>query len=437
MKYLEEHKIGMSVVKAAFTDPDSLLRLIVKEGEIFTFKFFGTRGYIFANPIYIQHVLSHKPDYIRIIRTTKPFRRMVGNYGLLVCDFDIWKKDREILNALFTKDKLKDYDNIMIKQTAHQFTTWASMAERKEPINIEKYFADLTLNNLLQTIFGGVKIENRDILDIIHELFYLTFLPFVKFFGRIPRYIRAKKKFRKVGDDIVQQCFTKKVSENNLIKHLAKAYGHTAVETLDHHMKEHLHSEALTFLVAGFETTAALLTHISVYLSLYPLIAESLYKEIETVIGSREPVYEDLSNLPWARAIVQETLRLWAPAPFLIRTPVDDDMVEGHLVKKNNIVFIPIHAIQRHPDYWPNPVGFDPKRFLSPLTEEQKILYMPFGQGPQSCIGSQFGIRETMLVLAMLVQRFRLTLVPGTSIKRVQGLVNRMGGSIMMKVNFI
>jgi cytochrome P450 len=177
--------------------------------------------------------------------------------------------------------------------------------------------------------------------------------------------------------------------------------------------------------------------NICVYFSLYPMMADKVYAEIKSVLGTRDPTFDDLLKLTYTRAVIQETLRLWPPGTYLIRSPQEDDIVGDHRLKKGDIVIIPTYAIQRRSKYWMNPEGFDPERFLHPLTSDQQWLYMPFALGQQACIGGQFATMEATLVLAMLAQRFRLALIPGSSLKRDPGMVNRLNIHIMMRVSNI
>lgn len=66
--------------------------------------------------------------------------------------------------------------------------------------------------------------------------------------------------------------------------------------------------------------------------------------------------------------------------------------------------------------YWENPGGFEPERFTKPLTSEQNTLFISFAHGPQGCIARRFALLEGTLFLAMLVQRYHLDLIPGTSL---------------------
>ena len=98
------------------------------------------------------------------------------------------------------------------------------------------------------------------------------------------------------------------------------------------------------------------------------------------------------------------------------RTPVVDDEIGGYLIPKSShtLVFVCPYVTHRHPDFWENPEGFDPQRFTPErMAGRHRFAYFPFGGGPRLCIGEPFGMLEMQLVIGMVAQAFRPTLVPG------------------------
>jgi cytochrome P450 len=114
-----------------------------------------------------------------------------------------------------------------------------------------------------------------------------------------------------------------------------------------------------------------------------------------------------------------------------------DDMIGSYQAKIGDIMIIPTYATQRLAKYWVDPEGFDPTRFLHPLTPDQRSLYLPFALGEHSCIGAQYATMQIALILAMLTRRFRLELTPGCSLARQSGwgrFHNRMNIQITMRI---
>src|SRR6185436_99095 len=150
-------------------------------------------------------------------------------------------------------------------------------------------------------------------------------------------------------------------------------------------------------------------------LSQRPAEAAKLHEEIDRVLEGRPPAFEDLENLPYTRAFIDETLRLYPAAPGLSnRVALADDVVAGRKIKKGEMVIVFPWVLNRHRKLWDDPDRFDPSRFLPGNNRDRsRFAYIPFGAGPRICIGMQMALAEAVIVLAGLVQRYRLELAPG------------------------
>ena len=122
--------------------------------------------------------------------------------------------------------------------------------------------------------------------------------------------------------------------------------------------------EVATFMLAGHETTANTLSWSLALLSAYPSARQQLEAEVDSVLGDREPDAGDADKLPWTRAVVAEAMRLYPPAWTIERNALADDEVCGVRIPAGSLVAIPPYLVHRHPEFWPDPAGFDPRRFL-------------------------------------------------------------------------
>ncbi len=176
--------------------------------------------------------------------------------------------------------------------------------------------------------------------------------------------------------------------------------------------------ELATFMLAGHETSAVTLSWALALVSAYPAARDQLEAEVDAVLGGREPEAADMDRLPWTTAVISETMRLYPPAWTIERDAVAGDEVAGVPVPAGSTVAIPPYLVHRHPDFWPDPAGFDPARFLPgsgdgrPGTDRPRYSYIPFGGGKRACVGQSFAELETVLALAAIAQRFRLELTP-------------------------
>jgi len=168
----------------------------------------------------------------------------------------------------------------------------------------------------------------------------------------------------------------------------------------------------LAFIVAGHETTALTLAW-ALYLCAFDRSVQAQAREeAQSVLGDRIATAEDVARLPYIRAVIDETLRLYPPAAFLSRTAKEPDVLCGSEVFPGDTVTVPVYAIHRHRSLWRNPDAFDPERFLGGEAPD-RYTYLPFGDGPRICIGARFAVQEAVIILASLLARFEFKSVPG------------------------
>lgn len=169
--------------------------------------------------------------------------------------------------------------------------------------------------------------------------------------------------------------------------------------------------------MAGTDTTATAILWAMAELLNRPKSMEELRKEIISVVGEEKLVQEsDLPNLPYLRAVVNETLRLHPSAPLIIRECLDDCIINGSLVKAKTRVLVNAYAVMRDPESWSEPDRFLPERFLEGSNENigshrmemkgQNFRYIPFGSGKRGCPGSSLALLVFPCAMAAMVQRF-------------------------------
>lgn len=194
-----------------------------------------------------------------------------------------------------------------------------------------------------------------------------------------------------------------------------------------------LRDNLLTFIVAGHETTALTLSW-ALYLCAFDQdVQDAARMEAQAALGDRAATVADIASLPLIRRIVDETLRLYPPAAFLSRTAMAADTLCGREVRPGDTVILPIYALHRHHDLWPDPDRFDPSRFMDPKSID-RFAYLPFGDGPRICIGANFALQEAVIILATLLARFKFTRIAGREPKPVMILTLRPQGGVWLGV---
>ncbi len=174
-----------------------------------------------------------------------------------------------------------------------------------------------------------------------------------------------------------------------------------------------LRDEVSTMIIAGHETTAVTLFWSCYLAALYPDLADRIAAEAAPLDLSPETAGEAIRSLPYTRAFIDESLRLYPPAFLIVRQAMEADVIDGRAIVPGTVISISPWVVHRHRRLWRDPDVFDPDRFLPGATPPERFAYLPFGAGPRVCVGMQFALTEAVLVLARLLRRYRLRLVGG------------------------
>ncbi|EUA96325.1 hypothetical protein Z029_07565 [Mycobacterium tuberculosis INS_SEN] len=166
-------------------------------------------------------------------------------------------------------------------------------------------------------------------------------------------------------------------------------------------------------MLAGHETTANAMSWFWYLMALNPQARDHMLTELDDVLGMRRPTADDLGKLAWTTACLQESQRYFSSVWIIAREAVDDDIIDGHRIRRGTTVVIPIHHIHHDPRWWPDPDRFDPGRFLRCPTDRPRCAYLPFGGGRRICIGQSFALMEMVLMAAIMSQHFTFDLAPG------------------------
>jgi cytochrome P450 len=171
-----------------------------------------------------------------------------------------------------------------------------------------------------------------------------------------------------------------------------------------------LRDQMATMIVAGHETTALTLFWSLYLLASSPADQERVADEVRTLDLSPDGAADALAKLPFTKAVVNESLRLYPPAYALARIARGPDQLGDVAVQRGALIMIAPWVLQRHRRLWKDPDAFNPSRFLDGAPLAHRYAYMPFGAGPRICIGAQLALTEACLVLATMIQRFHVTM---------------------------
>ena len=173
--------------------------------------------------------------------------------------------------------------------------------------------------------------------------------------------------------------------------------------------KVELLAQSFLLLIAGYETTGSTLHFMFNALACHPEIQELLREEILSVTGEEgEITHEHTTQMLYLNAVLQETLRMFPPAPRMNRECNEPLTLRGIRFEEDDTIGVPIYAIHYDPQYYPEPEKFDPERFTPEArASRDPLTYLPFGYGPRNCIGMRLAEFEIRVVTATLLRKYR------------------------------
>jgi cytochrome P450 len=196
-----------------------------------------------------------------------------------------------------------------------------------------------------------------------------------------------------------------------------------------------LRDELVTLFLAGHETTALALSFCFYLLAQHPEAEARLAAEVDEVLGGRPPASADLPRLRYAEWVVKESMRLYPPVPSIGREALADCEIGGYHVPRGTQLAMLQWVVHRDGRWFPDPEAFRPERWANDLARRlPRGAYFPFGDGPRVCIGNHFAMLVAVLVLATVIHRYRLELVPGFQLKLLSSVTLRPQHGIPMVV---
>jgi cytochrome P450 len=374
--------------------------------------------HLLPHPDHVQRVLQARHTNYKKDMMYERMRPLVGD-GLLTSDGDFWRRQRRLAQPAFHKQRLTGFARTMSDATADLLDEWAPLARSGAPFDAAAAMMKVTLRivgrALCSVDLGGeAEAVGRALtvaLEVTNERFQQLFMLECLPTAQNRRFKRAVTTLDGVVNEIIEARRESGEDAGDLLSMLMAARDEETGEAMD---DRQLRDEVMTMLLAGHETTANLLAWTWYLLSKNPAVARRLEEEVDRVLAGRVPTVEDLPRLDYARMVVDEVLRLYPPAWLISREAIEEDEIGGFHIPKGSIVMLSPYVTHRHPAFWENPEGFDPERHTAERVKARhRYAFFPFAGGPRQCIGNAFALMEAQIILAMVIQRYRLHLVPG------------------------
>ncbi|XP_028758861.1 cytochrome P450 97B2, chloroplastic [Neltuma alba] len=474
----------------------SLYDWFLEHGAVYKLAFGPKAFVVVSDPIVARHILRENAFCYDKGVLADILEPIMGK-GLIPADLDTWKQRRRVIAPGFHASYLEAMIKVFTtcsERTVSKFHKLLETAESNNEwksieLDLEAEFSSLALDiiglGVFNYDFGSVTKESPVIKAVYGTLFEAEhrstfYIPYWK----IPLASWIVPRQRKFQSDlkIINSCL------DGLIRNAKESRQETDVEKLQQrdylNLKDasllrflvdmrgadvddrQLRDDLMTMLIAGHETTAAVLTWACFLLAQNTSKMKKAQAEVDSVLGDGRPTLESLKNLQYIRLIVIEALRLYPQPPLLIRRSLKSDVLpggykgakDGYAIPAGTDLFISVYNLHRSPYFWDSPHEFEPERFLVQRKNEEiegwagfdpsrspgtlypneimsDFAFLPFGGGPRKCVGDQFALMESTVALAMLLQNFdvelkgnpeSVELVTGATIHTKNGLWCRL-----------
>ena len=383
-------------------------------GDFVPIRFGPFRAHVAYGPAEIDEVLTDRAADFRKSFGTRMLIPLLGN-GLVTAEGDEWLRHRRLASDAFHRERVTAYGRTM----AHYAEDLVDSLRDREAVDLHEAMTALTLRIVARTLFDTdvtPRIEEVARLGTEIQDFYYGRFASLRFL--IPTWLPTpgnlllRQAIRRL-DEVVYGIIRERgphEDRGDLLSMLLVARDDQGLGMSERQVRD----EVMTLLLAGHETTSLALTWALTLLARHPESRSRLEAELDQAIGDRPAAPEDVPSLPYATAVINETLRLYPPAYVTGREAIRDTRIGGLPIPRRHIILISMYATHRDPRFYPEPDAFRPERWLDGLEKRlPRGAFIPFGMGSRKCIGSAFAMMEATLLLATIARRWRFELVPG------------------------
>lgn len=391
--------------------------LLSRHGDVMRWRaFFDV--YLLNHPDHVRRILAQEHE--RFSKNTIDYRvltRLMG-HGLVTSEGAHWAKQRKLIQPMFSSRNVNRFDEVINALTRGLLADW-DRRTASEPLWIDREMNRLAFQVASETLFGGDGDRYADEMAAILEVVnvqpqdlqgLMTLLPWIPTPYNL-KWRRAMKRLNEIVHGMIAERRRELPGRENVLDLLIQARDPDTGQAMS---DTQIRDEVVTLLLAGHETSATALAWTLYLLGTHPDVEQHLSDVLNSELGGEAALAGDLARVPYLKQVVQESMRLYPPVWAVARRSERAQVFDGYSVPAQAYIGIVAYALHRHPEFWPDPERFDPERFAPGAGRgRHSYAYLPFAAGPRTCIGAGMAMLEIQLVLAQLLQRFRVRPIPG------------------------
>jgi cytochrome P450 len=389
-----------------------LLQCAREHGDIVPLRFGPRRALLVSDPDLIGEVLvAQSAIFVKpyVLRTDR-VRFGDDHSG---DEADVWRR-QTVAQPAFHQRRLPAYGEAMVTATRRMLCGWRDGEQR----DVLEDLMRLTLEIAAETLFGVDLVDEADEVSEALRVVMDGFVPRLAALFLVPEWLptpgnrrlqRASRQLDATMDAVIAKARPRAAERDDLLSLLLRSMDGDAGLS-----ERQVRQQAMTFFLAGHETTALALAWAWVLLADNPTVQASLAAELDSVLGGRPPTSADLPQLPYVENVIREAMRLYPPLWAMGRIAKHETDLGGHRVAEGTVVIVSQWVMHRDPRFFDDPERFDPDRWTDGLAKHLlRYAYFPFGGGPRGCIGSRFAMMEAVLLLATIAQDIHVTRASG------------------------
>ncbi|XP_069830377.1 uncharacterized protein [Dendropsophus ebraccatus] len=292
------------------------------------------------------------------------------------------------------------------------------------------------VSNVIVSILLGHRYDYGDptilkLMSLVNENFKLLGSPMIMLYNTYPNLIRwlpgghrTVFKNNTALQDFIIEKFTKQKNQLD-VNHQRNLIDVFLIKQLENNAEsdQYFHNDNLTALVsnlfvAGMETTSTTLRWAILLMMKYPEIQKNVQKEIDQVIGLRQPQMEHCKHMPYTDAVIHEIQRFGNIIPAIApHAATQDVMFRGYFIPKGTHVLPILTSVLKDKNYFQKPDEFYPEHFLSSQGHFVKNeAFLPFSAGKRRCAGEILAKAELFIFFTKLLQNFTFQAPPAIEV---------------------
>jgi fatty acid omega-hydroxylase len=405
-------------------------------------------------------------------------RDLLGN-GIFAVDGDAWKQQRRVASHMFSARSFRE--TIMAAFVRHGVELDAIMARHAasgQPLDISSLYFRFTLDSIGDIAFGkrlGVMAQPSvpfalafdDAQATVEKRFFIPGWQVLRWV--MPSEARLRRSVATLNAFCAELIAERRAAGDaearfDVLSRFMALRDDATGEKLYEHDDSMLRDVVLNFLIAGRDTTAQALSWATYCILQHPEVEARIVAEVAGITSEPEaqaaaakdaaahahaasgtavsagdvfaPSYDTVSHeMRYTTATVMETLRLYPSVPKDIKEALADDVLpDGTKIPAGSVVAYLPYSMGRNEQLWPEPLRFDPGRFLGDGAKHSPFKFIAFNAGPRTCLGQHMAQVEATYVLATILRKYKLTTVPGQTITYTDSLTLPMQQGLMVTV---